>query len=313
MNLPGIGFEVEEFEAHRRHLLGVAYRMLGTASEAEDMVQEAWLRWQQAPRHDVLNARSYLTTVVTRLCLDLLKSSRMHRELYVGQWLPEPIPAAEYIDESSPEAQAEAMESISFAAMVLLEKLGPVERAVFLLRDVFDFDYHEIAQVVGSDEASCRQTLRRARQHLTEGRTRFQSTYEDRLQLTAKFMLAAGMGDFSGLRNLLAEDVVEWGDGGGRVRAGIHPIYGREKVLRLIEHTAKEFAGAEVRMLDLNGVPAMVFFRDGMPTDVGIFEVADSLIQELRFIRNPDKLGAVRRMLDPEAAANIAAGRRPTA
>ena len=303
-----IGFEVEEFEAHRRHLLGVAYRMLGTASEADDMVQEAWLRWQDAPRHDVLNARSYLTTVVTRLCLDVMKSARVQREQYVGQWLPEPIPADEYIDENSPEAHAEAMESISFAAMVLLEKLGPVERAVFLLRDVFDFDYNEIAHVVGSDEASCRQTLRRARQHLTESRTRFHSTYEERLQLTAQFMLAAGMGDFSGLRNLLAEDVVEYGDGGGRVRAGIHPIYGREKVLRLIEHTAKLFAGAEARIINLNGAPAMVMLRDGEPTDVAFLEVAAGRIHELRFIRNPEKLGAVRKLLAPPPVSLPAKG-----
>ena len=291
------GFGVEEFELHRRHLMGVAYRMLGTAAETEDIVQETWLRWREAPRHDVLNPRSYLTTIATRLCLDYLKSARVQREQYVGQWLPEPVPAREFIGAGSPEATVEAMESISYATMVVLERLSPLERAVFLLRDVFDFDYAEIANVVGTDEATCRQVQRRARRRLTEGEKRFESSYQERLRLTLEFLRAAGAGDFTGLRELLAEDVVQWGDGGGRMRAGLNPIYGREKVTRLIEHNAHKVWFDAIQIIDLNGAPAAVLTTNGLPVDIILFQTQHGLITEMWQVRNPDKMHAVRRYL----------------
>ena len=285
------------FEEYRRHMFGVAYRMLGSAADAEDIVQEAWLRWRESAPEELRSERSWLTTVATRLCLDQLKSARARREQYAGPWLPEPVPTEALIDGESPEARAEALDSISFAFMVLLERLAPLERAVFLLRDVFDFDYHEIAPMVARSEPACRQTLRRARQRLAAGPPRFTASYEERLRLTEAFIRAATGGDVPAFAAAFTADVVQWADGGGKVKSGLHPIYGREKVVRLFAHQAAEIMGARVGVMGLNGQPAVVISRDGVPSNVIFPEFLDGQVYEIRVVRNPDKLAAVRRAI----------------
>lgn len=284
--------ESDDFEALRPALFGVAYRMLGTASEAEDMVQEAWIRWRSAAPAEVRSLRSYLVTIVTRLCLDYLRSARVQREQYLGPWLPEPVPTARLIDSHTPEDAAEAVETISYAFLVVLERLAPVERAVFLLRDVFDFDYAEIAEIVAKSEPACRQILRRARLRLTDGEVRFACSYEQRLRLTEQFVRAAGAGDVNGLVALLAEDVTLWSDGGGKVPAAINALRGRERVVKLMLGLRKGI-GPHTRIADLNGVPAVITYGGGLPVNVILVEPGKDGIGAIRVVRNPGKLTAI--------------------
>jgi RNA polymerase sigma-70 factor (ECF subfamily) len=298
---------LEQFEEHRQLLFGVAYRMLGTAAAAEDALQDAWLRWQGVSLSEVRSTRPYLISLVTRLCLDELKSARRRREQYPGTWLPEPVPTDRLVQAApTPEETVEAMDSISYAFMVLLERLGPVERAVFLLRDVFDYDYGEIARVVGRNEATCRQTLHRARERLSHGRERFASSYDERLRLTREFVRAAGAGDLEGLLGILAEDISLWSDGGGRVAAALNPIHGRDRVMRLVAGVAaKERIDATV-FVEVNGQPAAVTLRGGRPSNVFILETTAGQVQAIHVMRNPDKLEAIAAALQPTGGEGAA-------
>ncbi|HUX88179.1 MAG TPA: RNA polymerase sigma-70 factor [Chloroflexota bacterium] len=278
------------FEQHRGHLFAIAYRMLGSATDAEDVVQEAFLRWLQASENSVVQSpRAYLSTIVVRLCLDLLRSAKARREVYVGPWLPEPIPTGEHAD---PGDSAVLAESLSFAFLVMLESLGPQERAVFLLRDVFDYDYADIAGMVGKSEGNCRQILRRARQRLGQREARFPVIRQQQARLTEQFVRASASGDLTGLLSLLADDVVFVADGGGKARAGIRPVHGPEKVARGMLGGLRALATElEARVIEINGQPAIVGYTGGRPYGVVILDVVNNRIQRVFLVANPDKLG----------------------
>jgi RNA polymerase sigma-70 factor, ECF subfamily len=291
------------YEELRPLAFSIAYRMLGSAAEAEDVVQEAFLRLAgAADREEVRAAKSYLTTVVTRLSIDRLRSARARREQYVGTWLPEPIVVDDPLAAlAEAEADAEATESLSLAFLVLLESLSPVERAVFLLRDVFDRPYPEIARIVGKRDDNVRQIAARARRHVEERRPRFEASPEERERLAERFFAAGAAGDGDALAELLAPDVVFYGDGGGKVRGAIpRPVYGRDRVTRLLLGFARirDDLALGVRLARVNGQPGAVFFApDGSPYSVLSLDVADGAIVAIRSVVNPEKL----RHIEPAA------------
>jgi RNA polymerase sigma-70 factor, ECF subfamily len=293
--------DVQAFEEQRPLLFGVAYRMLGSAMEAEDIVQEAFLRARTVDTAGLRSLSSYLVTIVTRLCLDHLKSAHAQREQYVGPWLPEPIRTGSDAPAGSPESAVTAKESISFAFLVLLESLGPIERAVFLLREVFDYGYDEVAAMVGRTEVACRQTFKRAKQHLDERRPRFQPTAQQRQRLTEHFLLAVGAGDMQGLLGLLADDITVWSDGGGKAAAAINPIHGPDRVARFFFGITRKEAHllqvGSVAIEEINGGPATVFRgpHGGVWSVLFIEMEKDGRVSELRLVRNPDKLRRLRR------------------
>ncbi len=290
-------FSEETFEAHRPLLFGVAYRMLGSASEAEDMVQETYLRAAGAGESALRNPAGYLVTIVTRLCIDQLKSARRQRETYVGPWLPEPLPTADLALWASAEARVTAEESISFAFLVLLESLGPVERAVFLLRDVFDYGYDEVAAMVGRTEPGCRQILRRAHQRIDERRPRYHPSKHQREEITLRFLHAVGTGDMQALLALLASDVTAWSDGGGKVAAAVNPIFGADRVARFmlgirakLPPTPSEMVEV-VEMVEMNGQPALSTTINGRMYALLQLEVNElGQVSAVNMIRNPDKM-----------------------
>jgi RNA polymerase sigma-70 factor (ECF subfamily) len=291
------------YEELRPLAFSIAYRMLGSAAEAEDVVQEAFLRLAgAADREEVRAAKSYLTTVVTRLSIDRLRSARARREQYVGTWLPEPIVVDDPLAAlAEAEADAEATESLSLAFLVLLESLSPVERAVFLLRDVFDRPYPEIARIVGKRDDNVRQIAARARRHVEERRPRFEASPEEGERLAERFFAAGAAGDGDALAELLAPDVVFYGDGGGKVRGAIpRPVYGRDRVTRLLLGFARirDDLALGVRLARVNGQPGAVFFApDGSPYSVLSLDVADGAIVAIRSVVNPEKL----RHIEPAA------------
>jgi len=280
-------------EELRPRAFAVAYRMLGSVSEAEDIVQEALLRLhvmlEQGER--IESPRAYLSTVATRLCIDQLRSARVRRESYVGEWLPEPL-----VDDvgSDPADHAELVDSLSLAFLVLLESLTPEQRAAFLLREVFDYPYAEIAAIIGTGEDNTRQLVARARKHVDEGRPRFEASQERREQLARSFLAAVSDGDLQALEELLAHDVVLHGDGGGRVRAITRPVHGRTKVARMLlswMRAAETFGGLSLRQVQVNGQPgAMLSDATGKLIAVQVLDIADGHIQAVRAIVNPDKL-----------------------
>jgi RNA polymerase sigma-70 factor (ECF subfamily) len=219
----------EVFDGYRPLLFSIAYRMLGGVMDAEDVVQEAYLRWRGASEGEVRSPRAYLSAVVTRLCIDHLRSARVRREEYVGPWLPEPLPTGPGSDDAGP---AGLDESLSMAFLVLLESLTPTERAVFLLREVFDYDYAEVSHIVGKSEANCRQIARRARESVAARRPRFEHSPEQQERLMRQFLRACTTGDMPALLELLADDVTLWSDGGGKARAALNPIHGPDRVAR---------------------------------------------------------------------------------
>jgi RNA polymerase sigma-70 factor (ECF subfamily) len=279
----------EIFEQHRRLLFGVAYRMLGSASDAEDVVQDAFLRWQHAADEEIDSPRAWLSTVVTRLAIDHLRSARVQRETYVGPWLPEPL-----VTERAPAAsdRLALAESLSMAFLVMLEALGPVERAVFLLREVFDYDYDEIARVVGKSADNCRQMLHRARRHVVAGRPRFAASPEEHERLTQQFLATVATGDVPALVALLAEDITLWSDGGGKTAAARNPIHGADRVARFLVGILRKAPGgfADVRMVRVNGEAGLVAYVGGRPRSVASLEIRDGRIQGIRIVVNPDKL-----------------------
>ncbi len=279
---------VESFTQYRPLLFSIAYRMLGSAMDAEDMLQETFLRWQQAPADDVQSPKSYLSAVVTRLCIDHLRSAQVRREAYVGPWLPEPI-----LTGQNPGA-VETMaldDSLSIAFLVLLESLSPLERAVFLLREVFDYDYGEIARVVDKTETNCRQMVRRARQHLKARRPRYEVSLEQRDRLTMQFAQTLASGDMDGFLALLAEDITLVADGGGKISAAIHPITGPDKVARYLFGLLEKLRETlDARFAEVNGQPGFVIYVDGQLDDVLVLDIAGDRIRAIHVIRNPDKL-----------------------
>jgi RNA polymerase sigma-70 factor (TIGR02957 family) len=288
-------------EELRPRAFAVAYRMLGSVSEAEDIVQEALLRLhlalQQGER--IESPHAYLSTVVTRLCIDQLRSARVRRESYVGEWLPEPLVGDR---RSDPADRAEVADSLSLAFLVLLESLTPEQRAAFLLREVFDYPYAQIAAIIDTGEDNARQLVARARKHVAERRPRFEASLQRREQLARSFMAAVDNGDLHALEELLAHDVVLHGDGGGRVRTIPRPIHGRAKFARVLlsgMRAAEPFGGLFTRQVQVNGQPgAVVSDAAGKLIAVVVLDIADGHISAVRSIANPDKL----RHLDPEAA-----------
>ena len=279
----------EDFERHRSLLFSIAYRMLGSVAEAEDVMQEAYLRWREVPEGEVRSSKSYLSAVVTRLSIDRLRSAR--REEYIGPWLPEPL-----ISDRAEELAAhyELDESLSMAFLVLLESLNPVERAVFLLREVFDYDYEEISSIVRKSEANCRQIARRARQSVAARRPRFERSLEKEKMLTERFVEACMSGDMEGLLELLSEDVTLWSDGGGKVAAAPYPIHGPEKVARFLVGVLRTVPpGFFAHPARVNGGPGAIGYVDDHPTGVVALDVAEGRIRRVRIVVNPDKLRTV--------------------
>jgi RNA polymerase sigma-70 factor (ECF subfamily) len=279
--------DLEAFEAERSRLTAIAYRMLGSAADAEDVVQEAYLRWRDRNDRAVSSVSSYLTTVVVRLCIDELRSARVRRESYVGPWLPEPL----LIDEAEPGAAAELADSLSLAFLVLLEELAPVERAAFLLHDVFDYGYGEIAGMLGREEPTCRQLVSRARRRVGERRHRFDADSQVGRELAARFLAACAGGDLSGLMSLVSEDVVLWTDGGGKVKAARRPIHGASMVARFLIAIAKEIPeGVVFREAVVNGEPGYLFVENDVVTTTVSFDIADGQIVGVTAVLNPEKL-----------------------
>lgn len=291
--------DLETFLGLRASLFGVAYRMLGSATEAEDVVQEAYLRWSGRAGGDVAAPSAYLTTIVTRLCIDQLRSARVNRETYKGPWLPEPVEA----HSPEPGESAELADSLSLAFLVLLEELQPVERAAFLLHDVFDYPYDEIAGIVDRSEAACRQLVSRARRRVDEPRQRFDADRAHGREMTRRFLAACGTGDLDGLLALLSDDVIVWTDGGGQVRAALRPVTGPHRAARFLLSVARKFpAGASSREVDLNGQPGLVFEVEGRVTVALTLDVVDDRVVGVRVVTNPDKLVA----LQPARRARLA-------
>ncbi|MFG6095563.1 RNA polymerase sigma-70 factor [Leptothoe sp. ISB3NOV94-8A] len=286
---------LDVFNQYRSLLFAIAYRMLGSVTDAEDMVQDTFLRWQQASEKSIKSTQAYLTTIITRLCIDRLRSARVQREHYIGSWLPEPIVTESTTNSATdPMTVAELADSLTMAFLVLLERLSPLERAVFLLREAFGYDYNEIGQIVEKKAATCRQIFRRARQHLADQRPRFQTSLQQQEQLTYKFMQASQQGDVQGLLDLLAKDITLWSDGGGQVVACLKPLHGAAKVagfLRAIYRRAQKLGWEyEVELAQINGQPGLVYTRDNTIETVVAIEIVDNRIQSLYFMRNPDKL-----------------------
>jgi RNA polymerase sigma-70 factor (ECF subfamily) len=286
-----------DYTEYRPLMFSIAYRMTGSISDAEDIVQEAFLRLTRALREGVsiTAPKAYLATVTTRLAISHLRSARVRREAYVGAWLPEPLVADELAPAAAPDPaeRAEMSDSLSMAFLVLLESLSPTERAVFLLHEVFGYDYREIAEITGKSEPNCRQIFARARQHVDQGKPRFETSREQRDEVARRFFEAAGGGDLNGLLELLAPDVVVIGDGGGKGQAKREPTYGPDRVARfllgLFRRAQKEGTYAVATVV--NGQPgAVVYDSEGRVASVFALDIADGQVQAIRSVVNPDKL-----------------------
>jgi RNA polymerase sigma-70 factor, ECF subfamily len=277
------------FEHHRRLLFSIAYRMLGSVADAEDTLQEAFIRWQQASQADIRSPKAFLVTIVSRLCLTQLESARVRRETYIGEWLPEPL----VTDTRRNAADILYVEqSVSMALMLLLERLTPVERAVFLLREIFDYTHAEIAATLGLSEANCRQLFRRARQHVGSRHPRFIATAREHVDLIMRFYQAAASGDMDRLVALLSSDVVLHTDGGGKAPALPIPIEGPDKVARAAVHGLRRLTSLHVlmRIVQVNGEPGIVSYLNGQPQSVFTVEAMGGRVQAIYIVTNPDKL-----------------------
>ena len=269
-------------------LFGVAYRMLGSAADAEDVLQDAYLRWQDQPAEEVASPRSFLTTVVVRLCIDQLRSARVRRAGYVGPWLPEPLAT----EDDDPALAAELADNLSLAFLVLLEELSPLERAAFLLRDVFAYSYAELAPMLGRSEAACRQLASRGRRRIADRRCRFDANRQQGEQLAAQFVTACASGVLNDLLGLLAADVVVWTDGGGKAKAAPRPVVGPMRAARFLINIAKTVSpSAAVRHASINGQPGLIVDEAGEPVTAVVLDVIDGLVSGVRVVSNPDKLG----------------------
>jgi RNA polymerase sigma-70 factor (TIGR02957 family) len=280
--------KVTLFQAQRGRLFGLAYRMLGEASEAEDVVQDAYLRWERSDRVDVPEA--WLTRVVINLCLNRLTSARARREQYIGPWLPEPVLTGH--GELGPMETAEQRDSLSLGVLVLLERLTPPERAAFVLREAFDYSHREIAEILDVDEPHARQLYRRAQAHVGQPRRRFTADLGHRKKLVERFLAATVDGDLASLERLLADDVVSWADGGGKATASRRPLFGRTTIVRLFGALSRHprAAHAQLSIEMVNADPAVVVHEAGVLSSIIVPEVSDGRITALRTIANPDKL-----------------------
>lgn len=276
------------FTLVRPRLFGIAYRMLGSATEAEDIVQDVWLRWQSIDRSVVENPPAFLATTTTRLCINAAQSARSRRETYVGTWLPEPVDTS-----ADPALGAERGEALQLAVLFLLEKLPPTERAAYVLREAFDYSYREIANILQIEEANTRQVVSRARKHIANGR-RIQVRSGEHRRLLETFIEAAQKGDLTALESLFAEDVVSYSDGGGIVRAARVPVSGRERVAKFIASFASHFwKGVTLTWLDTNGQASVVMSRDGVPVALATIDASAQGIDQIMWVMRPSKLTAV--------------------
>jgi RNA polymerase sigma-70 factor (ECF subfamily) len=282
------------FDSHRRRLQGIAYRMLGTVAEAEEVVQDAWLRWHEADKTGFDSAEAWLVTVVTRLSIDRLRAAKVQREHYIGAWMPEPTltdaPA-------TPEQLLERADNVSVAFLAVLERLAPEARAAFLLREVFDADYEEVARTLGKSEAACRQLVHRAKAQVQEARPRFQVSRETHQRLLQAFADAAARGSLHDLKALMAEDVELIGDGGGKVQTFSKVLRGSQRLAQLYFALWRRM-GPAVRMelVDINGEPGLLRFIDGQLESAQTFEIEGERIVRIRAQRNPDKLARIARL-----------------
>jgi len=278
-----------EFEQHRTLLFSIAYRMLGTVADAEDVLQDAFIRWQRASGTDVRSPKAFLVTIVSRLCINHLQSARLLRETYVGEWLPEPLVTGRDSDVSR---MAQIDESVSIAMLLLLERLTPVERAVFLLGEIFEYTHAEIAGMLGISVVNCRQLLSRARQRVRTERPRFGASGKQHTELLERFFRAAGSGEMNDLLALLSADVVMHTDGGGKASALPLPIYGPEKVARasLFGLTKLRTLNPLQRIAEINGEPGIVSYVNGRPQSVFTIEVQNGRICAIYIVTNPEKL-----------------------
>lgn len=287
------GISDEELEAVRNRGFGVAYRMLGSVAEAEDVAQEAVLRYARTAEK-IDQPAAWITTAATRLSIDVLRSARVRREAYVGPWLPEPL-----IEETTagPGAQIEMADSISQAFLAVLERLTPVERAAYLLREIFDYEYAEVAQIVERSEDNARQLVARARKHLEASRPRFDPDEALRDELLKRFLAAAEVGDLEGLEQLLAEDAAMYSDGGGKVVAARKPLFGAARIARVIAKLTRKRQRRgpfDTQLVKVNGQPGRILrAEDGSVSDILSIDVVEGRIQTVRVIRNPDKLAHI--------------------
>jgi RNA polymerase sigma-70 factor, ECF subfamily len=273
------------FSEHRQYLFSLAYRMTGSAADAEDLLQETYLRWSQTSRDDIRTPRAFLTTVISRLAITHLESARVRREQYVGSWLPEPVVTTAGSD------PAVLSESLTMAFLVLLESLTPLERAVFLLHEVFDYSHAEIGEIVGQSEEASRQSLRRAKQAVERRRPRFEPQPLAARQLTEEFARAMTTGNVAALMNLLHEDIVAYSDGGGRVRAAVNPIFGRDHVARFLAGIAqKTDPGLHRQLVEINAQPGVLGFRDGEAQGALVLDIDQGHIRTIYIVVNPEKL-----------------------
>ncbi|QEE27387.1 RNA polymerase sigma-70 factor [Terriglobus albidus] len=277
--------DLAAFEASRPRLFGIAYRMLGSAAEAEDVVQDAWLRWQSVDHSQVREPAAFLATTVTRLAIDALNSARMQRETYIGPWLPEPVDTSQ-----DPYLGAERGEALEMAVLLLLEKLKPAERAAYVLREAFDYGYEQIAQVLETSEANCRQLVTRARKHLATERHQLVSR-EQQEQLLESFLVAAENGDTAALERLFTADIISFADGGGVVTAARVPVLGRERVAQVIAFFGQKlWPGITVKRLEVNGEPAALLLRGQDPYAVIRLEASAEGVHQVMWVMNPAKL-----------------------
>lgn len=295
--------DLATFEAYRTHLIGIAYRMLGEMSAAEDVAQEAWLRWQRAEGEEIRDPRAWLSAVAVRLSLDALRKARTRRETYVGPWLPEPILPDDVraLAADAPAARAELASDLSLALLHVLERLSPEERAALILHDAFDCDYAVIAQALEKSEAACRKLVSRARERVKTDRPRHTVDRGQHQDLLQRFAAASASADTSALMRLFAPDVVLYSDGGGKAKAALNPIYGADKVARFLAGVVSKFwqNNFEVRLVELNGMPGFVLQEDGALHSALTVEFDGEAVSALYFVRNPDKLERINRLFSP--------------
>jgi RNA polymerase sigma-70 factor (ECF subfamily) len=284
---------LESFREHRPLLFSIAYRMLGSAADAEDVVQDAFVRWQRTDPAEVRSAKDFLSTVVTRLAMDYLRSARVRREVYVGPWLPEPLVG---VDESDPLAAVDLAESLSTAFLIVLERLTPTQRAAFLLREVFGYEYPEIASVLRTSEGNCRQLVQRAKQQVAAGRARFDPDPRAVDDLARRFMSACTTGNMDSLVALLADDAVAWADGGGKFSAARRPVAGADRVARFVAAVVGKWSAAgEVRVAPVNAGLGLLLYVGERLRGVITIGAAAGRVQNVFIVVNPDKLAATER------------------